>query len=144
MLVLPYIVKTTEVALRQVPSVLREGAAGLGLPRWATVWKVILPVALPGIVSGLVVALAISTGEMAPVAVHRRVHRPQPDVPAVPPSGRLPDRRHLQRSVPTGPAGPTPPRPPPGAVTLIILIILIVAGHRISAQSRRATARMNL
>src|SRR5579875_1597694 len=66
-LVTPYIVKTTEVALRQVPSALREASAGLGLTRGRTVGRILLPTALPAIVSGLIIALAISTGETAPL-----------------------------------------------------------------------------
>ncbi|HEX9548777.1 MAG TPA: phosphate ABC transporter permease PstA, partial [Acidimicrobiales bacterium] len=66
-LVLPYIVKTTEVALRQVPDHYRAAASALGSPRWKTVRSVTLPPAVPGVVSGLVVALAISTGELAPL-----------------------------------------------------------------------------
>ena len=42
-LVLPYIVKSTEVAPRTVPSVLRQGAAGLGPPRTTTLRAVVLP-----------------------------------------------------------------------------------------------------
>lgn len=66
-LILPYIVKTTELAFSSVPRTLREGAIALGMSRGKTIRKVLLPPALPGIVSGPVLALAISTGETAPM-----------------------------------------------------------------------------
>ena len=66
-IVLPYVVKTTEVALLQVPSTLRDGATALGLSRLTTLRRAVLPPAIPGIVSGLVVAVAIGLGETAPL-----------------------------------------------------------------------------
>lgn len=66
-LIIPYITKTTEVAVSQVPRNLREAATAVGLSRLTAIRKVLLPPALPGIVSGLVLALAISTGETAPL-----------------------------------------------------------------------------
>jgi phosphate transport system permease protein len=58
-MVIPYIAKSTESALRQVPDSYREGAAALG--------KVVLKSAIPGIVTGLLIALAIASGETAPL-----------------------------------------------------------------------------
>ncbi|MGB9484053.1 MAG: ABC transporter permease subunit [Candidatus Dormiibacterota bacterium] len=66
-IVLPYVVKTTEVALLQVPASLREGAVALGLSRLTTLRRAVLPPAVPAVASGLVVALAISVGETAPL-----------------------------------------------------------------------------
>jgi phosphate transport system permease protein len=66
-IVLPYVVKSTELALVQVPSTLRDGAAALGLSRLTALRRAILPPAIPAIASGLVVALAISVGETAPL-----------------------------------------------------------------------------
>lgn len=66
-IILPYIVKSTEVALLQVPSTLRDAAVAVGLSRVTTLRRVLLPPALPGIASGLVVALAIALGETAPL-----------------------------------------------------------------------------
>lgn len=66
-IVLPYVVKTTEVALLQVPATLREGAVALGLSRLTTLRRAVLPPAIPAIASGLVIALAISLGETAPL-----------------------------------------------------------------------------
>ncbi len=66
-LVVPYITKATEVAIRSVPTAYREGAEGLGLSSGYTLRKLILRPALPGIVTGLIFAAAISVGETAPL-----------------------------------------------------------------------------
>ena len=50
-----------------MPRSLREAATALGLSKITTIRKVLLPPALPGIISGLVIAIAISTGETAPL-----------------------------------------------------------------------------
>jgi phosphate transport system permease protein len=66
-MVIPYIAKSTESALRQVPDNYREGAAALGMSMGYSLRKVVLKSALPGIVTGLLIALAIACGETAPL-----------------------------------------------------------------------------
>jgi phosphate transport system permease protein len=66
-MVVPYIAKTTENSLRQVPTGYREGAAALGMSMGYSLRKVVLKTALPGIVTGLLLALAIAGGETAPL-----------------------------------------------------------------------------
>jgi phosphate transport system permease protein len=66
-LVIPYIAKSTESALAQVPTNYREGAEALGLPALWTMRKIVLKAAVPGIVTGLLVGVAISVGETAPL-----------------------------------------------------------------------------
>jgi phosphate transport system permease protein len=66
-LAIPYITKSTESALAQVPTAYREGAEALGLPLSWTLRKIVLKSALPGIITGLLVALAIVAGETAPL-----------------------------------------------------------------------------
>lgn len=66
-MVIPYIAKTTENSLRQVPTGYREGAAALGMSMGYGLRKVVLKSALPGIVTGLLLALAIACGETAPL-----------------------------------------------------------------------------
>jgi phosphate transport system permease protein len=66
-MVIPYIAKSTESALRQVPDNYREGAAALGMSMGYSLRKVVLKTALPGIVTGLLIALAIASGETAPL-----------------------------------------------------------------------------
>jgi phosphate transport system permease protein len=142
-LVLPYIVKTTEVALRQVPSVLREGAAGLGMPRSATLRRVLLPTALPAMVSGLIVALAISTGELAPLLFTANFTDQNPSLQlfhhSVP---YLTNVTYTDLSLPGARAHATAAAA--GLASLIILIVLIAAGRIVASRARRNTVRMAL
>lgn len=66
-MVVPYIAKSTESALRQVPDSYREGAQALGMSMGYSLRKVVLKSALPGIVTGLLIAMAIAGGETAPL-----------------------------------------------------------------------------
>ncbi|MGH7212127.1 MAG: PstA family ABC transporter permease, partial [Acetobacteraceae bacterium] len=64
---LPYICRTTELALAQVPNELREAAYALGAGDARVLFRISLPVALPGVLTGILLALAISVGETAPL-----------------------------------------------------------------------------
>jgi len=64
---IPYITKSTEAALSQVPTSYREGAEALGLPVGWTLRKIVLKQAVPGIVTGMLVALALAISETAPM-----------------------------------------------------------------------------
>jgi phosphate transport system permease protein len=64
---LPYICRTSEMAIRQVPRATREAAYALGAKDGTVVMTVSLPMALPGILTGILLALAISVGETAPL-----------------------------------------------------------------------------
>ena len=142
-LVLPYVVKTTEVAVRQVPTALREASAGLGIGRWRTVRSVLIPPALPGIVSGLVVALAISTGETAPLLFTAGFSDANPTLTLFHhPLGYLTGVTFNDLSQPGQRFHATAAAA--GAVTLIMLIILIGVGQIISRRSRRSIERMSL
>jgi phosphate transport system permease protein len=66
-LMLPVVVRTSEEMLRLVPGALREASLALGLPRWRTVWSVVLPAARGGITTGILLAIARVTGETAPL-----------------------------------------------------------------------------
>ncbi len=66
-LTVPYIAKSTEASLRQVPTAYREAAEALGMSPLHAMRRVTLKAALPGITTGLLVALAISIGETAPL-----------------------------------------------------------------------------
>lgn len=66
-LMLPTVVRTTEVVLGLVPDSLREASLALGVPRWKTVVRVVLPTAASGITTGVVLAIARVTGETAPL-----------------------------------------------------------------------------
>jgi phosphate transport system permease protein len=66
-MVIPYIARGTETAVRQVPASYREGAEALGMSTGQILRKIVLRSALPGIVTSLLIALAISGGETAPL-----------------------------------------------------------------------------
>jgi phosphate transport system permease protein len=64
---LPYICRTSEVALRQVPITLREAGHALGVTTGTVTMRICLPMALPGILTGVLLALSIAVGETAPL-----------------------------------------------------------------------------
>jgi len=66
-LMLPIVIRSTEVMLRLVPDYLREASLALGTTKARTVVTVVLPAALPGIVSGCLLAVARAAGETAPL-----------------------------------------------------------------------------
>jgi phosphate transport system permease protein len=67
LLMLPIVVRGSEVVLLLVPSSLREAALALGAPRWRVITKVVLPTALPGLVTSSLLATARGMGETAPL-----------------------------------------------------------------------------
>jgi phosphate transport system permease protein len=67
LLMLPIVIRASEVVLLLVPSGLREAALALGAPRWRVVTRVVLPTALPGLVTGSLLAVARGAGETAPL-----------------------------------------------------------------------------
>jgi phosphate transport system permease protein len=67
LLMLPVVVRGSEVVLLLVPFSLREAALALGAPRWRVVTRVVLPTALPGLVTGSLLAVARGMGETAPL-----------------------------------------------------------------------------
>lgn len=66
-LMLPYIARTSEMALRAIPKTVREAAYGLGCPEGRMVVRILLPAARVPIFTGIMLALAISLGETAPL-----------------------------------------------------------------------------
>jgi phosphate transport system permease protein len=66
-LIVPYLARITELALRQVPTAMREAGFALGATEPTVVFKIVLPGALSGVVTGALLALAISVGETAPL-----------------------------------------------------------------------------
>jgi phosphate transport system permease protein len=64
-LLLPFLVRSTEEAMRVVPQSQREAALALGATRWQTVAHVIMPAALPGIVTGIILCIGGVVAESA-------------------------------------------------------------------------------
>ncbi len=67
LLMLPIVIRSSEVVLLLVPFSLREAALALGAPRWRIVWKVVLPTARSGLVTGSLLSVARGMGETAPL-----------------------------------------------------------------------------
>jgi phosphate transport system permease protein len=67
LLMLPIVVRASEVVLLLVPASLREAALALGAPRWRVITRVVLPTALPGLTTGSMLAVARGMGETAPL-----------------------------------------------------------------------------
>ncbi len=67
LLMLPIVIKSSEVVLLLVPNGLREAALALGAPRWRVVMRVVLPAARPGIITGSLLSIARGIGETAPL-----------------------------------------------------------------------------
>jgi phosphate transport system permease protein len=67
LLMLPVVIRSSEVVLGLVPESLREAALALGAPRWRVVLRVVLPAAAPGLLTGSLLAVARAAGETAPL-----------------------------------------------------------------------------
>ena len=67
LLTLPYIITTTEEALKNVPQSYREGALALGATKWEAIYSNVLPSAVSGIVTGSILGLSRAAGETAPI-----------------------------------------------------------------------------
>ncbi len=67
LLSLPYIITTTEEALKRIPNSMREATLALGATQFETIKDVVLPKALPGILTGVILTLSRAAGETAPI-----------------------------------------------------------------------------
>jgi phosphate transport system permease protein len=67
LLMLPIVVRSSEVVLLLVPNSLREAALALGAPRWRVITRVVLPTSLSGLVTGSLLSVARGMGETAPL-----------------------------------------------------------------------------
>ena len=66
-MVLPYIISTSEEAIKVVPYSFREASLACGATKWQTIKKVVLPTAMPGILTGSILGTAKVSGETAPI-----------------------------------------------------------------------------
>jgi phosphate transport system permease protein len=67
LLMLPIVIRSSEVVLLLVPSSLREAALALGAQRWRVVFRVVLPTSASGLLTGSLLAIARGMGETAPL-----------------------------------------------------------------------------
>ncbi len=66
-MMLPYIIRAADLALRLVPNNLREAAAALGAPGWRGEMQVVLPTARSGLATAVILGVARAIGEASPV-----------------------------------------------------------------------------
>jgi phosphate transport system permease protein len=66
-MILPTIIRTSEEAIRTVPSLYREVSFSLGGSKWQTITRVVMPSALPGIVIGIILSIGRCVAETAAV-----------------------------------------------------------------------------
>jgi len=64
---LPFVVRTVQPVLEEVPSEVEEAAASMGATRLQTIWRVILPALWPAILTGFTLAFARAVGEYGSV-----------------------------------------------------------------------------
>ncbi len=67
LLSLPYIITTSEEALKRIPISMREATLALGVTQFETIKDVVLPKALPGILTGVILTISRAAGETAPI-----------------------------------------------------------------------------
>jgi phosphate transport system permease protein len=66
-MMLPIIIRASDVVLRLVPGNLKEAAYALGAGQWRTVWHVTLPTARSGLMTAIILGTARGVGETSPV-----------------------------------------------------------------------------
>lgn len=66
-MMLPIIIRSSDVVLRLVPGNLREAGAALGAPTWRSVAHVVLPTARSGLATSIILGVARGVGETSPV-----------------------------------------------------------------------------
>ncbi|HET9121899.1 MAG TPA: phosphate ABC transporter permease PstA [Acidiferrobacteraceae bacterium] len=66
-MIVPYLARLTELALRRVPNSLREAGYALGMREATVIARIVIPAALPGVLTAVLLSLAISVGETAPL-----------------------------------------------------------------------------
>jgi phosphate transport system permease protein len=66
-MMLPIIIRASDVVLRLVAGNLREASYALGSTKWRTVWQVVLPTARSGLVTAVILGTARGIGETSPV-----------------------------------------------------------------------------
>ncbi|MBC7373562.1 MAG: phosphate ABC transporter permease PstA [Frankiales bacterium] len=66
-MMLPIIIRASDVVLRLVPGSLKEASLALGTSQWRTIWHVTLPTARSGLATAIILGAARGIGETSPV-----------------------------------------------------------------------------
>lgn len=64
-MILPFIIKTCEEALKVVPQSYREGSLAMGASKWHTITRIIIPTAKNGIITGIILGMGRIIGDTA-------------------------------------------------------------------------------
>ncbi len=67
MMMLPYILRSADLAMQKVPEELRRASLALGATPTATAMRIVLRASVPGILTGIILATGIAMGETAPL-----------------------------------------------------------------------------
>lgn len=65
LLVLPYLISSTRLAIESLPDALRLTGASLGLSHWQVIQRILLPASAPGIFSGVILAIGRAAEDTA-------------------------------------------------------------------------------
>ncbi|MGH3698329.1 MAG: phosphate ABC transporter permease PstA [Pseudonocardiaceae bacterium] len=68
-MMLPIVIRASDVVLRLVPGSLKEASYAMGASQWRTVWHVILPTARSGLTTAVLLGTARGIGETSPVLI---------------------------------------------------------------------------
>ncbi|MFJ6568547.1 phosphate ABC transporter permease PstA [Streptomyces sp. NPDC091292] len=66
-MMLPIIIRASDVVIRLVPGSLKEASLALGASQWRTIWTVTLPTARSGLTTAVILGTARGIGETSPV-----------------------------------------------------------------------------
>lgn len=66
---LPWVISSSQEALKAVPPSYKLGSLALGASRWQTIRRVVLPNALSGMLTGSIIGVARAMGETAPIII---------------------------------------------------------------------------
>jgi phosphate transport system permease protein len=66
-MMLPIIIRASDVVLRLVPGTLKEASLAMGAGQWRTVWHVVLPTSRSGLTTAVILGTARGIGETSPV-----------------------------------------------------------------------------
>ncbi|MCU1530272.1 MAG: pstA [Frondihabitans sp.] len=145
-LMLPIMIRSSDVVLRLVPGNLREAGLALGAGQWATVWYVVLPTVRGGLTTAIILATAHGIGETAPVLLTSGVtsntnfdpfHNPMTSLPlAALEFVESPQKALVERGFATA------------AFLLVVVLVLFgaaraLAGREAGDVSPRQTARLS-
>jgi phosphate transport system permease protein len=133
-LMLPVVVRSSQEILKLVPDELREASYALGVPRWRTVFSVVLPTALSGITTGVMLAVARVTGETAPLLLTAFGFDAIQRNPMNGPQSGLPLFVFQQAGLPSGVAVE---RAWAGALTLVAIVLTLTAIARLVTRRSR-------